>query len=57
MLRGRRFGNIVIAGRREPGGLPLERIARRTDGTVLHGPDLDEFAAGARPLTDAEVTV
>ena len=57
LVRGRRYGNIVLAGRRPPGGLPLARISRRTDALVLHGADLDEFAAGARPLTDAEVTV
>jgi hypothetical protein len=57
LLRGRRYGNIVLAARRPPGFLPLAGIARRTDGTVQHGADLDAFAAGARPLTDAEITV
>jgi hypothetical protein len=57
LVRGRRYGNVVIAGRRPPGRLPVDRITRRTDAMVLHGPELDDFAAGARPLTDAEVTV
>jgi spermidine synthase len=57
LLRGKRYGNVVLAGRRPPGGLPVDRIARRTDAMVLHGPDLAEFIAGARPLTDAEVAV
>jgi len=55
LLRGRRFGNLVLAARRPPGALPLARLAGRTDATVLHGADLDEFVSGARPLTDAEV--
>jgi len=54
-LRGRRYGNVVIAGRRPPGGLPVDRMTRYTDAMVLHGAELDEFAAGALPLTDAEV--
>jgi spermidine synthase len=56
LLRGRRFGNVVVAARRGPDGLPVARISRHVDATVLHGPDLDEFLAGARALTDAEVT-
>jgi spermidine synthase len=55
LLRGRRYGNTVIAGRLPPGGLPLTRLASRVDGAVLHGADLAGFVAGARPLTDAEV--
>lgn len=80
LVRGRRYGNVVIAGRRPPGGLPVDRIARRlagaatgrsaarpavkrlrpatsTDARVLHGQQLAEFAAGARPVTDAEVAM
>lgn len=55
LLRGRRYGNTVIAARRPPGTLPLVRLAGRVDGSVLHGTDLSGFIAGARPLTDAEV--
>jgi spermidine synthase len=53
-LRARRYGNAVLAARRPPGDLPVGRIARRP-GVALHGADLDAFAAGALPLTDAEV--
>jgi spermidine synthase len=55
LVRGRRYGNVILAGRRVPGRLPVERITRRTDAMVLHGRELDDFAAGAHPLTDAEV--
>jgi hypothetical protein len=55
LLRGRRYGNTVLAGRRPPGGLPLARLASRVDGSVLHGADLSDFVAGARPLADADV--
>jgi spermidine synthase len=53
-LRGRRYGNVVLAARRPPGALPVRRIVRHP-GVVLHGADLDAFVAGALPLTDAEV--
>jgi spermidine synthase len=56
VLRGRRFGNLILAGSRA--GLPLAGLARRaaTDPQpwrLLHGPELDRFEAGARPVTDA----
>jgi spermidine synthase len=57
LVRGRRYGNVVLAGRRPPGRLPVERITRRSDAMVLHGPELNDFAAGARPLTDADIAV
>ncbi|HYN94905.1 MAG TPA: fused MFS/spermidine synthase [Pilimelia sp.] len=58
MLRGRRYGNVVLAAATEPGGLPTERVAAagRRDpfpGRLLHGAALDRFIAGARPVTDA----
>jgi spermidine synthase len=55
VLRGRRFGNLVVAGAwRE---LPVDRLSRRLasdpfPGRLLHGGELDRFAAGARPITD-----
>jgi spermidine synthase len=58
MLRGRRFGNVVMAASPRPGGLPVSRLAavlRRDEGDrgrLVHGSHLDAFIAGARPLTD-----
>jgi spermidine synthase len=56
VLRGRRFGNLVLAASRAE--LPVAGLARRTasdpfPGRVTGGADLDRFAAGARPRTDA----
>lgn len=57
LLRGKRHGNTVIAGRRPPRTLPvsrLTRLVRTTGGAISHGTALDDFALGAEPLTDAE---
>ena len=56
VLRGRRFGNLVLAG--SDGELPVEGLTRRVaadpfPARLLHGSDLDKFIAGARPITDA----
>ena len=56
VLRGRRFGNLVLAG--SDGELPVEGLTRRVaadpfPARLLHGADLDRFIAGARPITDA----
>jgi SAM-dependent methyltransferase len=56
VLRGRRFGNVVLAGSAVP--LPtaaLRRRAARAAGTarVVAGEDLAAFAGGAKPVTDA----
>lgn len=55
VLRGRRFGNIVVlAGRTPP---PLSALARRAAGDWFPGrveTDLDRFAAGRKPVTDAD---
>ncbi|MFE1784634.1 spermidine synthase [Streptomyces sp. NPDC059506] len=56
VLRGRRFGNVVlVAGHRE---LPVGALARRAAGDafparVEHGPALERFVGGARPVPDA----
>ncbi|CAM2775745.1 spermidine synthase [Streptomyces albus] len=56
VLRGRRFGNVVLlASRREP---PLEELARRCSADpfparVEHGSALDRFLRGASPVGDA----
>jgi hypothetical protein len=56
VLRGRRFGNLVLAASPEP--LPADALTRRAagdpmPGRVLSGRDLDRFTAGAKPVTDA----
>jgi spermidine synthase len=57
VLRGRRFGNLVLAASARP--LPADSLTRKAaadpmPGRVLYGEDLARFAAGARPVTDAE---
>lgn len=57
VLRGRRFGNLVLLGARRP--LPVAELSRRcasdpVAGRVLAGADLRAFAAGTLPVTDAE---
>jgi spermidine synthase len=56
VLRGRRFGNLVLAA--SPGELPTDALTRRAasdpmPGRVVHGQDLARFASGAKPVTDA----
>jgi len=56
VLRGRRFGNLVLAAAQE--ALPVPELTRRAaadpfPARVVHGEDLDRFIAGARPITDA----
>ena len=55
VLRGRRFGNLVLVAGNGP--LPLRGLARRTASDVfaarvLAGTDLENFVAGAQPVTD-----
>lgn len=57
VLRGRRFGNTVLAGRDEP--LPVARLVRDMaadpmPARVLDGGELIRFAAGAHPVSDAD---
>jgi len=59
VLRGRRFGNLVLAASRA--ALPVADLFRRSaadpfPGRVVHGADLARFAAGARTITDASST-
>ncbi|MEU8154130.1 fused MFS/spermidine synthase [Micromonospora sp. NPDC048986] len=61
MLRGRRYGNLVLAATSRPGGLPVARLAVAAlrdpvPGGLLHAAALDTFVAGARPLSDADDT-
>ena len=56
VLRGRRFGNLVVAAAHND--LPVAGLARRVaadpfPGRIVHGTDLRRFVAGARPITDA----
>ncbi|GIJ48451.1 hypothetical protein Val02_53370 [Virgisporangium aliadipatigenens] len=61
LLRGRRYGNVVIAGARRRGGLPVERMTRTAQrdplnsvfgNRVVHGPDLDRWIGAAVPAQD-----
>lgn len=57
VLKGRRFGNVVLAASR--GALPDAAVNRASSGApfprrVLGGPGLDAFTGGAPPLTDAD---
>ena len=59
VLRGRRFGNLVLAASAEP--LPVDALTRLAAGDpmparVLHGEDLTRFAAGAKPVGDADAS-
>ena len=56
VLRGRRFGNLVVAA----GGhqLPIAGLTRRTaadpfPARLVEGAELDRFVAGSEPITDA----
>lgn len=56
-LKGRRFGNLVLAASNGP--LHAAQVRRRAAGApfpfrLLHGEDLDRFVAGARRFTDAD---
>jgi predicted membrane-bound spermidine synthase len=55
VLRGRRFGNLVLTAAQHD--LPVAGLTRRAaadpfPGRVVHGRELDLFAATARPITD-----
>ena len=57
VLRGRRFGNLVVAAAGRE--LPIAALTRRAAGgpfpaRVVEGDALDRFVAGARPITDAD---
>lgn len=59
VLRGRRFGNVVVAGSDAPFDVAaLTRLAARAVGRarVVSGRAVRDFAGGARPVTDATAT-
>ncbi|MEU9595093.1 fused MFS/spermidine synthase [Streptomyces sp. NPDC048193] len=56
VLRGRRFGNAILAACDRP--LPIAELTRRAasdphSARVEHGKTLTDFAGGAQPVTDA----
>ncbi|WP_433243078.1 spermidine synthase [Streptosporangium sp. CA-135522] len=60
VMRGRRFGNLILAASRT--GLPLTALTRRAAGGLtqarcVHGEDLVNFIAGAKPLNDGDPVV
>ncbi|MGV9779474.1 spermidine synthase [Streptosporangium sp. NPDC003464] len=60
VMRGRRFGNLIVAASRA--GLPLTGLSRRAAGGLtqarcVHGDDLTRFIAGAPPLNDGDPVV
>jgi spermidine synthase len=60
VLRGRRFGNLIVVGSRQ--ALPVDELRRRAAGgavraRLLDGGDLAAFCAGAAPLRDGEEIV
>jgi len=56
VLRGRRFGNVILAASRDP--LPVAEFARRTAADPFPGRVEDDvrFTGGAQPTTDATAT-
>jgi spermidine synthase len=50
MLRGRRFGNVVIAAAKRAGSLPIKRLSQTS--RVLYGADLTDFVGGAQVTHD-----
>ena len=60
MLRGRRFGNCLVVASRQVDGVPTRALVRSRPGDagavgLLRGEALDEFIAGAAPLSDDTV--
>ena len=56
ILRGRRFGNVVLAGSDEP--FDVNRLIQRSTraigrARVVSGDDVRDFTGGAKPVTDA----
>ncbi|WP_295839190.1 fused MFS/spermidine synthase [uncultured Microbacterium sp.] len=59
VLKGRRFGNLVVAASAAP--LPVEWLPRLMaagphPAKVAQGAEIEEFMRGARPATDADAT-
>ena len=59
MLRGRRFGNVVLAASHSSGTLRPDALAKPRPGEtspirVIHGDAVDEFIAGAQPVLESQ---
>jgi predicted O-methyltransferase YrrM len=57
VLRGRRFGNLIVAaaGRELPAATLTRRLAADPfPSRLVDGADLDRFVAGSRPIADAD---
>jgi spermidine synthase len=57
LLRGRRYGNVVLAATNPPGRLPVAALTAAAlrdafPARVLHGASLNRFISGARPMSD-----
>ncbi|GAA3449886.1 fused MFS/spermidine synthase [Dactylosporangium matsuzakiense] len=57
VLRGRRFGNVILVAAAEPGRIPQAPLARAGAGDafparLVAGADLTDLVAGARAVTD-----
>ncbi|SEM66740.1 spermidine synthase [Nonomuraea pusilla] len=60
IMRGRRFGNLILAASREE--LPVDLLTRRAAGGLtqarcVHGDDLTRFLAGAAPIRDGDAVL
>nr|BFE64864.1 fused MFS/spermidine synthase [Dactylosporangium thailandense] len=61
VLRGRRFGNVILAAAASPGRIPAATLARAGAADpfpvrLVAGDDLTDLIAGARVVTDATAT-
>ena len=59
MLKGRRFGNLVVAAADEP--LPVATLTRIAAGApfpyrMMSGQEFERWLGGAEPFTDATAT-
>jgi spermidine synthase len=57
LLRGRRYGNVVLVAARDAGGLPVGRLRAAAlrdpfPARLLHAVHLDRFVDGAQPADD-----
>jgi hypothetical protein len=60
IMRGRRFGNLIVAASRT--GLPLDLLTRRAAGGLtqarcVHGEALTQFVAGAAVIRDGDAVI
>jgi spermidine synthase len=53
VLKGRRFGNLVLAASRKAAALERRVVSDPLPGRLVSDEELSRFAGGARPITDA----